>query len=160
MNSNSFNRFLQGTIAILFLAFAGQVGYQYAFHKPEPVLMAAWAFEPRNLAEAKGLAQEVVEAQVTNIERADDLVIPAPGEPGNVERIAIEVVSMKVKGAMKGQPAQDIQVFRTAGIPVTRNDMPNMKDAPPKPRGASNPPLDRPHSWRTPLTFMMTKRTR
>jgi hypothetical protein len=102
--------------------------------------MAAWAFEPRTLAEAKGLAQEVVEAEVMNVERADDLVIPAPGEPGDVERIAIEVVNMRVKGAMKGQPAQNIQVFRTAGIPVSRNDMPNIKEAPPRPQGAADPP--------------------
>ena len=103
--------------------------------------MAAWAFEPRTLAEAKGLAQEVVEAEVMNVERADDLVIPAPGEPGDVERIAIEVVNMRVKGAMKGQPAQNIQVFRNAGLPVTRHDMPNMKEAPPKPKGAADPPV-------------------
>jgi len=140
MKSQTINRFLQGTIAILFVAFAGQVGYEYWLNKPEPVLMAAWAYEPRTLAEAKGLSKEVVEAHVTKVERADDLVIPAPGEPGNVERIAIEVVSMKVKGAMKGQPGQEIQVFRTAGVPVTRHDMPNMKDAPPRPKGASNPP--------------------
>lgn len=140
MNSQNINRFLQGTIAVLFVAFAGQVGYEYWFKKGEPVLMAAWAFEPRTLAEAKGLAKEVVEAQVTNVERADDLVIPTPEEPGGAVRIAIEVVSMKVKGAMKGQPAQDIQVFRTAGIPVKRNDMPNMKDAPPRPKGAADPP--------------------
>ena len=140
MKSQTINRFLQGTIAVLFVAFAGQVGYEYWLNKPEPVLMAAWAYEPRTLAEAKGLSKEVVEAQVTKVERADDLVIPAPGEPGNVERIAIEVVSMKVKGAMKGQPGQAIQVFRTAGMPVTRHDMPNMKDAPPRPKGASNPP--------------------
>jgi hypothetical protein len=140
MKSQTINRFLQGTIAVLFVAFAGQVGYEYWFNKPEPILLAAWAFEPRTLAEAKGLAKEVVEAEVTNIERADDLVIPAPGEPGGVERIAIEVVSMRVKGAMKGQPGQNIRVFRTAGIPVTRNDMPDMKEAPPKPKGASNPP--------------------
>lgn len=140
MNSQTVNRFLQGTIALLFVAFAGQVGYEYWFKKPDPVLMAAWAFEPRTLAEAKGLAKEVVEAQVTNVERADDLVIPTPEEPGGAVRIAIEVVSMKVKGAMKGQPAQDIQVFRTAGIPVKRNDMPDMKNAPPRPKGASNPP--------------------
>lgn len=140
MTSQTMNRFLQGTIAILFVGFAGQVGYEYLFNKPEPVLMAAWAYEPRTLAEAKGLAKEIVEAQVTSIERADDLVIPAEGEPGGVERIAIEVVSMKVKGAMKGQPGQQVQVFRTAGIPVSRQDMPNMKEAPPKPKGASAPP--------------------
>ena len=140
MKSQTMNRFLQGTIAVLFVGFAGQVGYEYWFNKPEPVLMAAWAFEPRTLAEAKGLAKEVVEAEVMNIERADDLVIPAPGEPEGVERIAIEVVNMRVKGAMKGQPAQTIQVFRTAGLPVTRQDMPNMKEAPPKPKGAVDPP--------------------
>ncbi|MDR4495184.1 MAG: hypothetical protein AB7P17_11540 [Nitrospirales bacterium] len=140
MNPKTYNRILQGTIAVLCVAFAGQVGYQYWFNKPDPVLMAAWAFEPRNLAEAKGLAKEIVEAQVTNVERADDLVIPAEGEPGNVERIAIEVVSMNVKGAMKGQPGQQVQIFRTAGLPVSRHDMPNMKEAPPKPQGASDPP--------------------
>lgn len=140
MTSHTLNRFLQGTIAVLFVAFAGQVGYEYWFNKPEPVLMAAWAFDPRTLAEAKGLAKEIVEAEVTKVERADDLVIPAPGEPGGVERIAIEVVNMKVKGAMKGQPGQEINLFRTAGLPVMRKDMPNMKEAPPKPKGASNPP--------------------
>jgi len=140
MKSQTINRFLRGTIAMLFVAFAGQVGYEYWFNIPKPVLLAAWAYEPRNLDEAKGLSQEIVEAQVTRVDRADDLVIPAPGEPGGVERIAIEVVSMKVKGAMKGQPAQNIQVFRTAGIPVTRTDMPDMKDAPPRPKGAANPP--------------------
>jgi hypothetical protein len=140
MNSQTLNRFLQGTIAILFVAFAGQVSYEYWFNKPDPVLMAAWAFEPRNLAEAKGLAKEVVEAQVTRVERADDLVIPAPGEPGGVERIAIEVVTMKVKGSMKGKPGQEIRLFRTAGIPVSKRGIPNMKDAPPKPKGASKRP--------------------
>jgi hypothetical protein len=140
MKSQTINRFLQGTIAVLFVAFAGQVGYEYWFNKPEPILMAAWAFEPRTLAEAKGLSKEVVEAEVTNVERADDLVIPAPGEPGGVERIAIEVVSMRVKAAMKGQPAQAIQLHRTAGIPVTRHDMPNMNEAPPRPKGAADPP--------------------
>ncbi len=140
MNSQTLNRFLQGTIAILFVAFAGQVSYEYMFNKPDPVLMAAWAYEPRSLAEAKGLAQDVVEAQVTKVERADDLVIPAPGEPGGVERIAIEVVTMKVKGAMKGKPGQEVRVFRTAGIPVNKRDMPNMKDAPPKPKGATKRP--------------------
>lgn len=140
MNSQTLNRFLQGTIAILFVAFAGQVSYEYMFNKPDPVLLAAWAFEPRSLAEAKGLAKDVVEAQVTKVERADDLVIPAPGEPGGVERIAIEVVNMRVKGAMKGKSGQEIQVFRTAGIPVGKRKMPSMKEAPPKPKGASKPP--------------------
>ncbi len=140
MTLQNLNRYLQGTIAVLLVTFVGQVSYEYFFNKPEPVLLAAWAFEPRTLAEAKGLAKDVVEAQVTKVERADDLIIPAPGEPGGVERIAIEVVNMRVKGAMKGQPGQAIQVFRTAGIPVGKRDMPNMKDAPPKPRGASKPP--------------------
>ncbi len=140
MNSHKVNRFLFGTIAILFAAFAGQVSYEYMFNKPDPVLLASWAFEPRSLAEAKGLAKDVVEAQVTKVERADDLVIPAPGEPGGVERIAIEVVNMKVKGSMKGKSGKEIQVFRTAGIPVSKRKMPSMKDAPPKPKGASKPP--------------------
>lgn len=141
MTSQTLNRLLQGTVAVLFLAFAGQVGYQYWFNKSEPVLLATWAFEPRTLAEAKGLAKEVVEVTVTNIERADDLVVPAPGEPGGVERIAIEVVSMKVNGAMKGDPGGVVQLFRTAGLPVTRRDMPPMNQAPPRPKGAPNPPV-------------------
>ncbi|MEJ2232030.1 MAG: hypothetical protein P8X46_12720 [Nitrospirales bacterium] len=140
MNGNKINRALQGTIAVLFVAFAGQVGYQYWFNKPEPVLFTASAFEPRTLAEAKGLAKEVVEAQVTKVEQGDDLVLPAPGEPGNVERIPTEIITLNVKSALKGKPGQQIRLFRTAGKPVSRRDMPNMKEAPPKPKGASNPP--------------------
>ena len=134
------NRVLQGAIGCLLVAFIGQVGYDYVFNKPKPILLAAWAYEPRDLAEAKGLAQEIVEAQVMNVERADDLVTKAPGEPGGIDRIAVEVVTMKVNGAMKGSPGQQIQVFRTAGIPVKKQDRPPMSQAPPKPKGASAPP--------------------
>ncbi len=140
MKPSRINRVLQGAIGCLLVAFIGQVGYDYIFNKPKPILLAAWAYEPRDLAEAKGLAQEIVEVQVMNVERADDLVTKAPGEPGGIDRIAVEVVTMKVNGAMKGSPGQQIQVFRTAGIPVTKQDMPPMSQAPPKPKGASDPP--------------------
>ncbi len=140
MNQQIINRFLQGTIAVLFVAFAGQVGYQYWFNKPQPQVFAAWAFEPRNLAEAKGLAKDIVEVEVTKIERANDLVVRAPGEPGGIERLAIEVITMKVKGRMKGKGAKEIQVFRTVGIPVSQKGIPPMSQAPKKPKGASAPP--------------------
>jgi hypothetical protein len=140
MKPSLINGILQGIIGCLLVAFIGQVGYEYFFNKPEPVLLASWAYEPRNLAEAKGLAQEIVEAQVMNVERADDLITKAPGEPGGIDRIAVEVVTMKVNGAMKGRPGQEIQVFRTAGIPVNKRGMPPMSQAPPRPKGAANPP--------------------
>ena len=140
MKSSLTNRILQSVIGCLLVAFTGQVSYEYFFNKPEPVLLAAWAYEPRNLSEAKGLAQEIVEAQVMNVERADDLVTHAPGEPGGIDRIAVEVVTMKVHGAMKGRPGQEIQVFRTAGIPVNKRGMPPMSEAPPRPKGAPDPP--------------------
>ncbi len=140
MKNNKIQRYLQGTIAVLLVAFVGQVGYEYVFNKPKPTVFAAWAYDPRSLAEAKGLAEDVVEAEVMKVERANDLVVKAPGEPGGVERVAIEVVTMKVRGAMKGKPAQEIQVFRTAGIPVKNREMPSMSKAPKKPKGATNPP--------------------
>ena len=141
MTSNTTQRYLQGTIVILLVAFVGQVGYEYWFNKPKPTVFAAWAYDPRNLAEAKGLAKDVVEAEVMKVERANDLVVRAPGEPGGVERVAIEVVTMKVRGAMKGKLAKEVQVFRTAGIPVANRKMPSMSKAPPKPKkGATKPP--------------------
>ena len=140
MTANKTHRYLQGVIAILLVAFVGQVGYEYWFNKPKPTVFAAWAYDPRNMAEAKSLAKEVVEAEVMKVERANDLVVKAPGEPGGVERVAIEVVTMKVKGALKGKPGQEIQVFRTAGIPVNNRGMPPMSKAPKKPKGATKPP--------------------
>ena len=92
------------------------------------------------LAEAKGLARDIVEAQVAVVQRGDDIVIPAPGEPGGEIRIAVEVVTMKTIGHMKGEKTQELHVFHTLGMPSGFQPPPPMNTAPPKPKNAIDPP--------------------
>ncbi|TKB78604.1 MAG: hypothetical protein E8D45_04315 [Nitrospira sp.] len=139
MNNQQLNRILSSAIAVLGLAFLAQIAINTYLYAP-PRVTAAWAYDPRDIAEAKGLAKEIVEAQVVKVERGDDIVINAPGEPGGVERIAVEVVTLKTIGRMKGEQAQEVRVFHTLGMPAGFEAPPNMKGAPPKPKDGIDPP--------------------
>ena len=139
MNNQRLNRIFLSAIAVLGAGFLAQIAINTYLYAP-PRVTAAWAYDPRDIAEAKGLAQKIVEAQVTKVERADDIVMDAPGEPGGVERIAVEVVSLKALGGLKGEQAQEIKVIHTLGMPAGFEDPPSMKGAPPKPKDGIDPP--------------------
>jgi hypothetical protein len=97
----------------------------------EPRYVASWANNPRSLAEAKDSSDEIVTGRVMRVRRTDDLVLAVPGEPGNVDSIPVEVVTVKVetrhKGG-KGKP-QTIELFHT-GL---------SKKTPPSERGGQPP---------------------
>ena len=139
MNNQQLNRILFSAIAVLGVGFLAQIAINTYLYAP-PTITAAWAYDPRDIAEAKGLARDIVEAQVTKAERADDIVLDAPGEPGGVDRIAVEVVTLTTTGRMKGEQAQEIRVFHTLGMPTGFQAPPSMKGAPPKPKDGIDPP--------------------
>lgn len=140
MHLERLHRILRLSVIVLAVGFAAQIAINTYLYAP-PRITAAWAYDPRDLGEAKGLAQHIVEGQVLRVDRADDLIMKADGEPGGVDRVAVEVVHMRVDGALKGQPPKEIQVFHTAGMPVTNLSPPPMSQAPPKPPDALEPPL-------------------
>jgi hypothetical protein len=139
MKYDQLNRILLSAIVVLGAGFLAQIAINTYLYRP-PVITAAWAYDPRDLAEAKGLAQDIVEAQVMKAERADDIVIKAPGEPGDVIRIAVEVVTLNTVAKLKGEQGQEIKVFHTLGMPAGFEAPPPMKSAPPKPKDGIDPP--------------------
>ena len=139
MTNQQLNRILFSAIVVLGVGFLAQIAINTYLYAP-PSITAAWAYDPRDIGEAKGLARDIVEAQVIKSERGDDIVLEAPGEPGGVDRIAVEVVTLRTTGRMKGAQAQEIQLFHTLGMPSGFQAPPSMKGAPPKPKDGIDPP--------------------
>lgn len=113
--------------------------------------MALSAFEPQTLAEADKLADQVVVGQVAGIRRGADLVTQAPGEPGGVDRIPTEIVTMKIDRTMKGAAAQSVEVFRTGLSVDPLFDRPAPKtppDAAERPKDAVGDPSKLPRPTR------------
>ena len=139
MKYHLLNRVLIAAIVVLGAGFLAQIAINTYLYRP-PLMTAAWAYDPRDIAEAKALAQQIVEAQVVRAERADDIVIKAPGEPGDAIHIAVEVVTLNTVGKLKGEQGQEIKVFHTLGMPAGFEAPPPMKSAPPKPKDGIDPP--------------------
>ena len=116
--------------------------------KPQPRYFATWKNTPKNMAEAKSLADQIVLGRVTRVRRADDLVIGAPGEPEGQDRIPIEVVTIKLEKSYKGAKPETIELFHTGlsvGVPPSERRRPP-GPPPERPEGA----IERPAAERVP----------
>lgn len=130
-------------VALLATTLLAQLMFRY-WHKPRAIeTFAVWKDNPANIAAARALAKRVVTGKVAKIERAEDLVIKAPGELENEVRIPIEAVTIEVEKTLKGGPARTIQVFHTGssvGIPVVGRPEPPASERPPRPpQGVERP---------------------
>lgn len=125
--------------AVLLVTLVIQIGLRYN-SKPVPLLFAEWKDVPRTVADANNLAEEIVQAQVTNVRRANDLVIKIEGEANGEDRIPVEVVTLKAEKNHKGR-SSTIELFHVGGYasPASR-PAPPQSQAPPKPPGG----IDRP----------------
>ncbi len=119
---------------------------------------AMWKNNPANLVEAKRLANQIVTGRVTKIERAEDIVVPAPGEPGNQVRIPVEVVTFSIDRSHKGAPGPTVEVFHTGlsvGVSAYNRPEPPAAERPPEPAGGVPRPAEIParteHESRTVL---------
>lgn len=107
---------------------AMQVMYRFA-EKPSLIAKAVWRNHPTNLSEANALAEFVAVGKVTDVRRADDLVIHSPERVSKSMRVPIEVISFEVEKAYKGKPTKEIKVFHTGlsiGIPINHRPVPNV----------------------------------
>lgn len=118
--------------ALLLLTLAIQIGLRYN-SGPVPLLFAEWKDVPRTVEAANSLAEEVAQVQVTNIRRANDLVIKIEGEPNGEDRLPVEVVTLKVDKNHKGRSSA-IELFHIGGFPSPLSrPAPPQSQAPPKP---------------------------
>ncbi|MGH3647232.1 MAG: hypothetical protein ACRDTM_08655 [Micromonosporaceae bacterium] len=78
-----------------------------------------WHHHPTSVNEAVDLAAVVVTATVINVRRAPDIVVPAEAEPGGVDRIATEAVTVRTTEVFKGTAPRVLTVFRTGGTGIT-----------------------------------------
>lgn len=110
--------------------------------EPQPRYIATWKNTPKNMAEAKSLADQIVLGRVTRVRRADDLVVEARGEPEGQDRIPIEVVTIRLEKYYKGGRPETIEVFHTGlsvGVPPSER-RPPPGPPPARPEGAIERP--------------------
>lgn len=78
-----------------------------------------WHHNPTSVEEAIDLGSVVVRATVVKVQRAGEIVVPAPAEPGGVDRIATETVMLRTREVFKGSVPATFVVFRTGGPGIT-----------------------------------------
>jgi hypothetical protein len=116
--------------------FVGQASYLAVTlqTQPRPTYFASWQFNPASLEEASKMADQEVVGQVVRVRRAADLTTQAPGEPGGVDRIPVEVITLRLEKAYKGGQAETVEVFHT-GSTSSRGQ----RQAPTPPAGTLRP---------------------
>jgi hypothetical protein len=100
------------TAAVLAVTLGVQLELQSRV-RPGARAFASWRDRPASVKAAKALADTVVLGPVINIRRADPLVVSAPAEPGAVDRVPVEVVTIQVERFYKGGGSGSIEIFRT-----------------------------------------------
>lgn len=131
---------LRSSVAVLAAAFAVQFAYSY-YNKPDPVYHASWKDNPKNVAEAKGLAKRAVTGVVLKVEKGEDLIVEAKGEANGQDRLPTEVVTLKVEGKHKGDAGPEVKVYRLGSNKGLTNKPAPTEQAPPKPEKGA---VDRP----------------
>lgn len=140
------NNVLRMAVAVLASALLIQLSTGI-LQKPRVRHFASWKNSPNSMQEAKQLAKHIVTGVVTRVEAGNPLVVKAPGEPGGVDSIPIEVATIKVEKTQKGAAMQEVRVFRTGSTKhpgLENRPAPPMDKAPPKPPGGIDRPAQLP----------------
>jgi|GEM_PF-3299617 len=90
----------------------GSNGEQTA-DKNGPAWHAIWHYNPTSAKEAYALGSAAVVATVLRVEQAQDIVVPASGEPEGVDRIPNQTVTLRVNEVLKGQVGKTLKLFHT-----------------------------------------------
>lgn len=117
--------------AVLLIALVTQIGLRYPARPAQVRTLAMWKDRPESVEATHKLADHVVLGQVVSVQPTE-LVGQSPEE---VDRIPVEVVTLKVEKRYKGEGAEIIQLFHTG-----RSDAPSPAHRPPPP----GPPPEKP----------------
>lgn len=85
---------------------AGAAAAPTAFH-------AVWYRNPATAQEAYGMSPLAVIGTVKSVAPAADIVVPAKGEPGGVDRVPNQTITIAVQDTLKGTATHEIQVYHT-----------------------------------------------
>lgn len=109
------NRVLAWTSAVLGVALVIQVAIaSYIASGPKVHrLHASWINLANTLAEGVAQSDDVVVGEVLSVSKGPDLVVQAPGEPGDVDSVPTQIVKIRVEKALKGAPGAEVEVFQT-----------------------------------------------
>jgi|GEM_PF-5106535 len=126
--TNIASRFLGAIAVMLFASLLWQV---VTISRAPPLVhgMASWAHVARNLADANALASQIVIANVARVDAAPDLQARVRGEPGGVDRVPIEIVTLNVERVIKGPSQNQLRLFHTALTRVGQTPAPLSSDA-------------------------------
>lgn len=94
-----------------------------------------WAYTAANLGEAHNLSTEVVLGRVAGV-TPSELVVPMTGEPDDVDRIAMDIVTVDVRKSYKGRPGAQVSLLHTRGIRDVQDGDDRTKTAPPPDKDA------------------------
>ncbi|MEU7839235.1 hypothetical protein [Nonomuraea sp. NPDC049129] len=78
-----------------------------------PQYAAIWRSQPRSLSQAVRMGSAVVRATVTEVRQADDLVVGAQAEPGGVDRVPTQAITLRTDETLKGSADETVTLFRT-----------------------------------------------
>jgi hypothetical protein len=76
-------------------------------------LTPIWHNTPTSVDEAVDMGAVVVRGTVVRVEQAPDIVVPAKGEPGGVDRVPTQAITFKAQETLKGSVTSTFTVFRT-----------------------------------------------
>jgi len=131
-------RFLWITAAMLSLALIAQFAHHLEHTKGKVVAYASWRNRPARFEDARKQSKAIRLAKVVAVERGEDLVTSAPGEPNNEDRIPTQKVTMEVVQAYKAKGQRPRQgerftLFQTGGTilpPAPASPAPGASPAP------------------------------
>ncbi|MGH3712645.1 MAG: hypothetical protein ACRDT4_04180 [Micromonosporaceae bacterium] len=78
-----------------------------------------WHNQPTSVDQAVDMAVVVVRGTVIDVRQAAEIVVPAQGEPGGVDRVPTQAVTFRSSELFKGSVPATFTVFRTGGPGVS-----------------------------------------
>jgi hypothetical protein len=108
---------LTGAALLLTVGAGAQIA---AYHHDRPstsVVRATWSFHPTSRQQVITRAQQIVLGKVTSITAGPPIVTAEPGEPGGVDRIPTQRITVTVVTGYKGTATagQQLTLFQTGG---------------------------------------------
>lgn len=79
-----------------------------------PSASASWKNLASTLDDAVALSTAIVVARVTDTSPGPDIAVPAPDEPGGVDRVGVDIVGLTVERVLSGNAPASFALFHTA----------------------------------------------